>query len=107
MKPAFSSDAERREGEVWLVRVKGELDMATAPKLQATLDQVLESSPKSVLLDLEGIEFIDSTGITVLMRARRQLEEQGANLAIDGLSAAAGRVLEIAGVLESLKLRPE
>jgi anti-sigma B factor antagonist len=101
--PAFSTGTERREGEVWVVRVTGELDMATAPKLQTTFDEVLASAPTNVLLDLQHLDFLDSTGITVLVRTRRQLEERGAHLTIDGLSAAAAKVLEVAGVLDSLQ----
>lgn len=101
--PAFSTDTERREGEVWVVRVRGELDLATAPKLQATFDEVLASGPVNVLLDLEHLDFLDSTGITVLVRTQRKLEGQGAHLTIDGLSAAATKVLEVAGVLDALR----
>ena len=101
--PPFLARSEQRDGRVWVVRVSGELDVATAPQLQSVLDEVVESDPSAVMLDLESLDFLNSTGITVLARTRRHLEENGARLVLDGVSPAAERVLEVAGILKSLR----
>jgi anti-anti-sigma factor len=101
--PPFSAQSEEADARVWVVRVSGELDIATAPRLQLVLDEAIASDPASVMLDLDGLDFLDSTGITVLVRARRRLEDQGARLVLDGISPAVERVLEVAGVLDSLR----
>jgi anti-sigma B factor antagonist len=86
--PAFSAASQQREGSVWVVRVTGELDLATAPRLRDTLDEVLASDPSTVLLGLEDVTFPDSMGIRVIVAVRNELKARGAALVIDGLSGA-------------------
>jgi anti-sigma B factor antagonist len=71
-----------------VVRVTGELDLATAPRLRDTLDEVLASDPSTVMLGLEDVTFPDSMGIRVIVAVRNELEARGAALVIDGLSGA-------------------
>jgi anti-sigma B factor antagonist len=53
-----------------VVRVRGELDLATAPQLERALRLLLEESPPAVLVfDLARLDFMDSTGIAALLRA--------------------------------------
>ncbi|HSO97163.1 MAG TPA: STAS domain-containing protein [Acidimicrobiia bacterium] len=101
-EPAFSAASQRRDGRVWVVRVTGELDLATSPRFQATLDEVLASDPATVLLGLEGVTFLDSTGIRAIVAARKQLKARGATLVLDGLSGAVQQVLEVSGLLDDL-----
>ena len=101
--PEFSTRTIQQSPQVCLVRVSGDLDVATSPRFKETLDAVLDTGSQTVLLDLEGVDFLDSTGISAIVVARRSLEERGASLSIDGLSPAAERVLEIAGLLDDLR----
>jgi anti-sigma B factor antagonist len=73
------------------VVLSGELDLATAPQLRECLAE-LAGGGKSVEVDLSGLQFIDSTGITVLMLARKNLAASGGSLVV---LAAASRVLEV------------
>jgi len=101
VEPEFAADA-RQDGRIWVVRVAGEVDIATAPRLDATFESIVASEPSRVLLELEDVTFLDSSGIRSLVLAQRHLEEAGAVFVIDGMSDAVMHVLEIAGVLESL-----
>ena len=101
-RPEFSTASHQDDASVWTVRVTGELDLATAPRLEAMLEEVLRSEPSTVLLGLEKVAFLDSTGIRVIVTARKQLEARGAHLVIDGLSAAVQQVLEVSGLLDDL-----
>jgi anti-sigma B factor antagonist len=101
MEPEFATEA-RQDGQIWVVRVRGEVDIATAPKLDTTFDAVVASKPSRVLVELEDVTFLDSSGIRSLMVAQRRLEETGSTMVIDGMSAAVKQVLEITGVLDSL-----
>ncbi len=78
------------------IRVEGELDMAVADRLQEHLERS-ENSDR-VLVNLSDCDFIDSTAIAVLLRAQRQREEDGGELAAFGATGQVRRVLEVAGL---------
>ena len=82
------------------VAVRGELDLSTAPGLEGPLNETLDSGEGSVLIDLSDCEFIDSTGIALLVRAWQRLEagENGRSMAICSRNDQVLRVLEITGL---------
>lgn len=88
---------------IQVVAVQGELDLSTAPELERPLEDVLEG-PESVLIDLRSCDFIDSTGIALLVRAwqRLEAEDNGRNLAICSNNEQVRRVLEITGLEVSI-----
>jgi anti-sigma B factor antagonist len=53
--------------------LSGELDLLSAPGLQQHLDEVLSEPHERVMLDLNGLEFVDSAGVSVLIRAERKV----------------------------------
>lgn len=65
-----------------VLSVQGELDMATAETLWAQVQDVLESPPNSLLLDLTDLDFLDSSGCRGLLRAARAGERVGVPVAI-------------------------
>lgn len=82
------------------ISVRGELDLSTAPELEGPLDQALESDQGSVLIDLSQCEFIDSTGIALIVRAWQRLNsgENGRVLVLCSQNDQVRRVLEITGL---------
>lgn len=88
------------EQGVRTISVRGELDLSTAPELEGPLNQALESEKGSVLIDLSQCEFIDSTGIALIVRAWQRLEsgENGRALVICSQNDQVRRVLEITGL---------
>jgi anti-anti-sigma factor len=82
------------------ISVCGELDLSTAPELEGPLDQALDSGEGSVLIDLSQCEFIDSTGIALIVRAWQRLDsgENGRALVICSQNDQVRRVLEITGL---------
>ena len=99
MSGLLSLDIEMGDGGT-TVRVAGEIDMATAPSLQECLDSVTGD----VVVDLAGVPFIDSTGITVLIRDHKRRHAAGAMLTIRGSSPMALRAFEVTGVDRLLDL---
>jgi anti-sigma B factor antagonist len=81
------------------IRVEGELDLAVAPQLEEAIDRAKD--PQCVLLNLEGCEFIDSTGIAVVVNAHRRLKEQDRRLVVYGADGQALRVLTISGLVQN------
>jgi len=105
MAPPFTAAAERRDDATWIVTVSGELDLATAPELEAVFEGVAATASDRVLVDLGQVSFLDSSGIRALVRAKRRLDVIGAPLVIDAVSDPARQVLEISGVLDALSER--
>lgn len=88
------------EHGVRTVSVRGELDLSTAPELEGPLEEILGDATGSVLIDLSGCEFIDSTGIALIVRAWQRLDggEGGRTLVICSQNDQVRRVLEITGL---------
>lgn len=101
MNPApFEAKIGELEHGVRTISVRGELDLSTAPELESPLDQALENDQGSVLIDLTQCEFIDSTGIALIVRAwqRLQGDNNGRTLVLCSQNDQVRRVLEITGL---------
>ncbi len=79
MEEALRVDQDTREGVPILIAT-GEVDLATAPLLEERLHGLLDSSRPVFVLDLRGVSFLDSTGLSVLMRALSRCRESGGQL---------------------------
>ena len=82
------------------IRVRGELDMSTAPELSTALIKAGEEAEGAVTLDLSGVTFLDSSAIGALIAAGQELNATGRSLRIGPRSAIVSRVLEITGLSE-------
>ena len=86
---------ESQERGVVRLALAGELDLAAAPDLESRLRQ-LKDERQAVCLDLSALEFVDSSGIRVLLRAVQDARGNGWDLRVaDRLSPAVRRVLEL------------
>ena len=95
--PEFSCLASLDHGEA-VVAVTGELDMSTAPELSRSLAGVLDQHPQRLTLELGGLQFIDSTGLTLLVRTSKQLKAHEGALELAHPTPPVRRVLEIVGL---------
>jgi anti-anti-sigma factor len=101
LSPApFKVRSEQAEG-VFIVVVEGELDMNTAAALERELEGPLNSAQTPLLVDLHRCEFIDSTGIALLVRTWQVFESNG-NFALCGVGAQVKRVLDITGLEQTI-----
>ena len=90
------------DGGSRVIRVGGELDLSTVPILEDELEAALERLDGGVVVDLSDLEFIDSTGIAVLVRA---MGDEGSRMSfVPSRSAAVVRVLEMTGVAERMQM---
>jgi anti-sigma B factor antagonist len=84
--------------------VKGELDIANAPHLDAALERAFAEAD-DVVLDLSGVEFIDSSGLYAVVIAVREAPASGKRLRISAsLSAQVQRLFDLAGMKDALPL---
>ena len=84
-----------REGAVHSICLFGELDLATATTVQDELMRVEASNADSIIVDLSGLTFIDSTGIRLLYCAAARSRADSDRLALLRGGAAVQRVLQI------------
>ena len=87
-----------QDGDAAVVRVVGELDLATAPQLRELLVDLVARGSRHVTLDLAEMAFIDSTGLKVFVAGLQRLRDCGGELALRSPSAGAMRVFEITGL---------
>lgn len=87
------------QGDQVIVTASGEIDLYTAPALQAELAAVLGGGhPVRVVVDLSGVEFCDSTGMNVLLSAMKRARERGGALDLAGPQPAVRKVLQVTGL---------
>lgn len=63
-----------------VVRPRGRVDAESAPSLKLKLQEVAGSAPKIVVIDMGGVEFIDSSGLSSLVSGNKALRENGGSL---------------------------
>jgi anti-sigma B factor antagonist len=89
-----------------VLAVEGEIDIATAPRMIAALNEVLAEIESPLVVDLSSVVFMDSTGLALLMNARRRVVRRGQGFAIVCPPGPIGRVFEIADMIETLRVFP-
>ncbi|MCW3020144.1 MAG: anti-sigma factor antagonist [Solirubrobacterales bacterium] len=92
----------RHDGGRAVLALVGELDMASADRLQQAIADDALHADTSVVLDLEGLQFIDSTGLRVILRALERCRGRGQEFAITRGSPQVQRLLSITGVATHL-----
>jgi anti-sigma B factor antagonist len=94
------------EGDIQVLVVSGELDLATAPGLGARLFKSLADGARYVILDMTDVSLVDSTGIGVLLSAQRRIRASDGDLVVAHVRDNVGRVFAVTGVGRALNLRP-
>src|SRR4051812_43700398 len=89
------------DGRRAVLAVQGEIDLATAGDLRETLERVAEADPQQVWVDLSGVTFLDSTGLTALVVGHRLLSDRLVVICPDGAPRLA---LEICGMSELFRV---
>jgi anti-sigma B factor antagonist len=101
MAPNFSTEVDPTD-EGTVIRVRGEIDMATAGRLRDAIQPHM-GPEQTIILDLSEVEFMDSSCLNMLVQARGELTEKGGSLILRNPSRAAHRLLTVAeatGLLE-------
>jgi anti-sigma B factor antagonist len=93
---------ERRQGDAVIITVSGELDLRTSQELEERLNGAFRAGAELVILDLRMIEFMDSTGLRVLLAAHQRAKETGRRFALVRGADQVERVLTLTGVRDLL-----
>jgi anti-sigma B factor antagonist len=86
------------------VIVRGEVDLNTAGELTAALEEAIRESVGVFILDLDEVEFLDSSGVSVIMQTRAVLGREDRTLAVVCPPGPPRRALEVSGVADVLAL---
>jgi anti-sigma B factor antagonist len=105
LTPAPFKVRSRQEAGVFVIHVEGELDMNTAPKLERALEAPLAEPSADLLIDLSDCEFVDSTGIALIVRSWQRIDGNG-SFSLCGLCNQVKRVFDITGLESTIPTHP-
>lgn len=92
------------EGEVSVVALEGEIDLASVEQIERRIAAAERDDPKQLVIDLRGVTFMDSSGLRVLMAAYERARESGREFALVRGSETVDRLLRVTGLAERLRL---
>ena len=87
------------------IAIRGEIDLLTGPSVEAALHEVIAAGSGDVVVDLAGVEFMDSAGLNVFVRAYKDLIGQDRRLVVESTSAVVRRILDMGGAAAFLTYR--
>jgi anti-sigma B factor antagonist len=90
----FGIDVEQR-GECWVVTVRGEVDLVTAPTLKTRLLDLVADGATEIVVDLSGTEFMDSTGLGAVVAAYKRVRAHDGHLKLVATTSRVKRAFEI------------
>jgi anti-sigma B factor antagonist len=93
-----------READRVVLRLDGELDLASVPLLESEVESATLDDPARIVLDLRGLEFIDSTGLRAILLQDKRSTERGQTFALVRGSEQVQRLMRMTGVDEHLKI---
>jgi len=106
VQPSLAVEHVSRGG-VELLSVEGEIDMATAPRLISALNHSVVDARDSVIIDITKVQFMDSTGLALLINAHRRLSRRNKGFAVVCPAGSMLRVFEVTDMVEMLHVCPD
>lgn len=98
MTGEFSASEEQVDASTHVVAVTGEIDIFTAPEFKSVIADAIETGPDTVVVDLGGATFIDSSSLGVLISAHRRLTQRDGRLIVATDVPAVRKTFEITGL---------
>jgi anti-sigma B factor antagonist len=93
--PQFRLAEDDLDASTHVIAVEGEIHVSTAPQFSTMLNGAIARGKRAVVLDLTDVEFIDSTGLSVLLNGLRRVTRQGGSLALVCTNPTVLRLFEI------------
>jgi stage II sporulation protein AA (anti-sigma F factor antagonist) len=93
-----------RQG-VLTVRVEGELDMHVADEFRQVVDDAIDSyGVKNLILNLQGVSFIDSSGLGVILGRYKRINHAGGRILATDVQPQVAKIFELSGLLKIMKI---
>jgi anti-sigma B factor antagonist len=91
-------------GDRMVLTVDGEVDLNTAPQLKERIHELIAQGHSNLVVDLEGVEFMDSTGLSALVSGLMRTSESGGGLSVVCTRPQVLRLLGLTGLDQVLKV---
>ena len=104
--PQFELTEEQPEEGVRVITVTGEIHVTTAPDFSSRLGEAIASEAPSVVIDLSGVEFIDSTGLSVLLNGLRRVTRSHGRMALVVSNPTVLRLFEVTRLDSTFDIQP-
>ncbi|WP_219511422.1 STAS domain-containing protein [Nonomuraea ceibae] len=92
--------------DLCVLAVVGNLEYASAEQVRADLQQLVQSDHRHLILDLTRLDFLDSTGISILLAARSRIVKGDGVFALCGVNERAARIFKITALDQIIPLHP-
>src|ERR1700760_2315105 len=102
----FSLDTIGPVGDCAVLRVAGEVDVYTAPRLRERIRELAGAGTGHLIADLSEVDFLDSTGLGVLVGGLKRVREDGGSLALAVRTPRILRVFQITGLTKAFAVWP-
>jgi len=90
---------QMKKGDVTVMNVSGRLDASTASELEASLVPLIEQNGKKIVLDLDGLEYISSAGLRIMLIGMKMMKKTSGKMVICEMKGHIREIFEIAGFL--------
>jgi anti-sigma B factor antagonist len=98
-------DVEERDGFA-VLSVRGEVDVYTAPRFRERLIELVSEGKHKIIVDLEGVDFLDSTGLGTIISALKRARTHGGDMRLVCTQPRIKRLFEITGLDKAVPLMP-
>ena len=92
----------REEDGALVLRLSGDLDVTNAEQIRSAIDAMVSSETERLIFDLEGLQFMDSSGIAMLVSVARKVRE----VELRNPSAIVRRLFELTGLANAFRVTP-
>ena len=86
------------EENVWNVALIGELDVSSAEVFKKSLNDLVDENSQNIKIDLDKLEYIDSTGLGVMVGVLKRLKVNGKGIYLSNPQSNVRKILEITGL---------
>ncbi|MDP2712655.1 MAG: STAS domain-containing protein [Solirubrobacteraceae bacterium] len=102
--PHFELSEETTPDGAHVIRISGEIHVTTAPQFSQRLTDAIEGGRNALVLDMSSVEFIDSTGLSVLLNGLRMVTQNRGGLAIVCTNPTVLRLFQITNLDETFDI---
>ena len=97
---------EKTVGAAALVEVEGDVDMYSSPELRQTLQRLTSEKRRTIVLDLSGVDFMDSSGIATLVQTMKESRPFGGEIRLASPGGNVMRVLKLSNLTTLFRIFP-
>jgi anti-sigma B factor antagonist len=90
-----------------IVPLEGEIDLHVSPRITSTLNAAVKAKPRNLVIDMENVSYIDSSGLAALIEAMQKIEKYGGKFALAGLQENVKPIFEIARLDQVFQIYPD